>query len=498
MKRLNIIIIIIVLLLCTAFQAAAMSRPQTSGPTYPIALPYKISGEDIVLDSYILDFDLQGNVDYLTQKLYLHNSSVKTCSAKIAIQAVGGVTVGEDMQKIQLDGENVKPSFRFADIQISKSSTKTSGDTATASMYSSFLTSSIRDSLTELNKEEEYVLSSFDDQAPLSGYNYEITCAETGSIRLILTYDPEQTKLLIDPGDAEREYGKIDRAGYTYSRKNGVVDVNYYMEKGEKMNCRVLILGSNSVEYELNHWPSNREPDANTVTPGVEVRVSSIEGITPFEFYNDYIHKYDDEDIYQDTYRAGRYKNEIANRQIDQLFRSGESYIDCLGLSSNTLSSQTKPFAIIEFDIAAGETRQLEVSTRIPRGFEVSDDRKTAEYFYLIFTEPLDSFGGEKKTEVIIRPPMRNYGVSIMPELSKTAEQPLTYEYSGELGSNIVVLYNAKYKNTNSGLIIMIFSYIIISYWPIILAIVIGIITAIYIVRKNKQKEKPVQQKPDT
>jgi hypothetical protein len=447
-------------------------------------LPYLINGEDIILDSLILDFDLSNNYGLLAQKLSLHNSTRESQRAIVAVPAYTDIKSYYDMMKISLDGVSVKPSLKFAETPNNNNFAHMPYEMPAASIYNVLLNTSIQAMLSELSQEDGYVLSSFDDRAPLSGYNYEITCVKTGNIRLILTYGPEETTLLIDPGDWAFEYNKISQSGQIYSRINGIVEISYYMEEGEKMNCRILILGNDSVEYELTHWTAEQGSNTENIPPGVEVEVSCIEGVTPFAFYNDYIHKYD----YEDTSGYSIYKNELANRYIDRILQSGKSYIDCLALSYGPLSAKLVVSAILEFDIAAGETRCLEVFTELSRGFIVSDNRKTVDYYCPIFTEPLDSFSEEQKTEIIIKPPLSKSSISIMPELPVTEEWPLTFGHSGRFDSNIIIIYNTKYvKPVDIGLLMFIVFIIIIRYWPITLAIVIGIIVVIYKARKRKR-----------
>ena len=477
MKRLCIAIVLIIISLFMQIQALAMSRPPDRNPSSPAIIPLFLSGDNVILDRLILSYSLRSDGDWLSQSLFLYNESGETQTARIAVPVYSTLLDFDKKTKITLDSETLDNTFRFANAW--------NEDLTNPPNYSGMITASIENDLAELSNEKEYQLVSFDDKMPLSGYTYEITCFETGTVRLTLMFNPGKTNLLIDPSDAEYGNNETGSSGSTHSRTAGNVEISIYLKKGETRNCHVLVLGSDDIKTELSHYPDYREADSESEIPGAVLNTTRIDGITPFDFYNDYIHKYD----YEFDPKHIAYKRELANRYIDEELQAGSGFIDCLMLSYRPTFTGYMTAAIIEFDIAPGQSRCLTVDIKLIAGFIVSDDRKTVEKYYPVFTEPLNSFGNKADIEIIVNTPPGKDIISVMPEMIKTAEKPTSFKPDINISGNIIVLCNTKYRDPLNFegwvLLLMIFPYNLL-----ILLVIILIICAIVKLRKRVQLNK--------
>jgi len=435
----------------------------------PAVLPFLLSGDGIVLDSLVLDFNFTNDGDSLKQSLIIRNSSAEMQKAQIAVPVYCALRDFDKSATITLDSNSTDKTYRFAGTW--------PGRFPETSNYDEIIAASIKNELVELGAEDGYKLESFDDMAPLSGYSYDITCLETGFVTLTFEYDAKKTNLLIDPSDVDTN---IFSRGQTYSRIAGTVEISIYMQKNETRTCRVLILGSDEISYELSHHPDSREPDAGSSMPGAIVDDNRIEGVTPSDFYNDFVHKYDYE--YDSDYIP--YRGELVSRYIDEELQTGKGYIDCQTLGYEPDHTGRVTAAIIGFDITPGESKQLVVNLSLEPGFVVSDDGKTVDKHCLIMTEPLDSFDSVGNIIITVSPPSRNDSVTVIPEAIKTAEKPPTFTISPGNRGNIVILCNTKHIEEFNPLFLCVF----LCVFPYNLFIVLACIIVIYVIVKLKKR----------
>lgn len=462
--------------LCMAVPAQAMTAPVYRDTATPVVLPYLLSGEAVVLDGVSLNFDLKK--DKLTQTLLIHNPFEERQEAEIAVPIYTGLNDFDDYVEIKLDGKNADKTFRFAEAWAEEETKRPD--------YVKIASVSIIDELEKLKTDQPYELMYFDEHAPLNGYSYEISSGSEGSVSLILTYNPAVTKLLIDP------YGEIDSgeitaySGQTSSTKDGEAQIDFYMSEGQKRTCRVLVIGNSDVRYKLLYWPDSTaskasEDDSVSSASDATVRVSALSDVTPLEFYEAYIHKYDDEN--SDDYNG--YVDELAHRYIDRQLQSGGSYVDCSSLSYMPRGERYLLAAVIKLEIAPKVTRRLEISSGVDGGFAVADDTETQELYYPLFAESLESFGGNAIVEITVKPRVRGDDVEVYPEMDKAADKPIIFTLNANDANNLVIISNTKYDSSRGSLLMLMFFS-----WPHALLALVLILAAISLISYYRKRRK--------
>lgn len=250
MKRNHCIGIIILLVLVSVLPVRAMGPVPHRATATPIVLPYLIDGESIAIENLVLDFNISNKKKRLTQTIYLNNLSNEPQQALIAIPSFSTIhNYVNDTPAIKLNGNTVDQQMRLVDPWIE--------EYAETVNYQEIMAVSIQDRFDQLPWAASYALTSYNDQAPLSGYTYEIMGNEEGYVNLQLTYDPAETVLLIDPSTAQG-----NSSGECLAQNAGEVVIKFPVKEDESRICRVLILGKEDVEYKLLDSESSSESTA--------------------------------------------------------------------------------------------------------------------------------------------------------------------------------------------------------------------------------------------